>query len=70
MEGPEGRVVCQERLLALRRGEGPVGRGSSGVTSWTVLFNFLLLQTLSHTTHSEYHVVSGDSLTILSRDVA
>src|SRR6266702_623988 len=28
-EGPEGRVVCHERLMALRRGVGPAGRGSS-----------------------------------------
>ena len=30
MEGLEGRVTCHEHLLALRRGVGPMGRGSSG----------------------------------------
>ncbi len=30
MEGPEGRVICHECLLALRRGVGPAGRGNSG----------------------------------------
>ncbi len=29
MEGPEGRVICQECLLALRRGVWPMGRGNS-----------------------------------------
>jgi len=30
VEGLEGRVTCHEHLLALRRGVGPMGRGSSG----------------------------------------
>src|SRR6266702_1882063 len=42
----------------------------SSVTSQTVLFNFLILQTLSHTTHGEHRIVSGDSSTVLSHDVA
>ncbi len=36
----------------------------------TVLFNFSILQTLSHMTHGEHRIVSGDSPTILSRDSA
>ncbi len=30
MEGLEGRVICREHLLALRRGVGPARRGNSG----------------------------------------
>ncbi len=30
MEGPEGRVICHEHLLALRRGVRPMGRRNSG----------------------------------------
>jgi len=29
-EGLEGRVICHECLLALRRGVGPAGGGNSG----------------------------------------
>jgi len=29
VEGPEGRVICQEHLLTLRGGVGSMGRGNS-----------------------------------------
>ncbi len=65
------QAICEELATLHTAGTWTLEHAPPGVLRpETVLFNFLILQTLSHMTHGEHRIVSGDSSTILSRDVA